>query len=133
MTATLNTSRVWQVSFGLDGGPVSAATGRNTPSFVSKPIPLPVRATIPAGIVYDSVGSQFVQRSVPFALVWTTRWPVASNSPDAVKSWLRRVAGTTPPAGSIEVASGSARTTNSTGPTGTGTGVTTTLAAGRMR
>ena len=95
--------------------------------------PLPVLAIVPAGIVYTLPGSQFDQRNVPLAFVWTTRLPVAGNSPEAVKSWLSRVAGMTPPTGSTEVASGSARTVNATGPTGTATGVTTTVAWGRTR
>ncbi len=92
-----------------------------------------MRATVPVGIVRARVGSQFVQRSVPVALVVTTRLPVAGNSPEAVKSLLSRVAGTTPPTASTVVASGSARTTKSTGLTVTGLGVTTTVADGRTR
>ena len=110
------------------------AIGRNTPAVVTKATPAPVRTTGPGR---DRDRHERVRSccnvTCPVAFVWTTRLPVAGNSPEAVKSWLSRVAGITPPTGSTDVASGSARTVKSTGPTGTATGVTTTVAWGRTR
>ena len=44
-TARAATSRFWQVIF----GGAMTATGRKTADRVSKPMPLPVRATVPLG------------------------------------------------------------------------------------
>ena len=97
---------------------------------VAKPIPVAVETTDPPGMVWPALVSQFRKVTEPLAFVWTTRLPVAGNSPEAVKSRLSRVAGMTPPVASMEVASGSARTVNVIGPIGAATGVTTTVAWG---
>ena len=100
---------------------------------VTKATPEPVRTLVPDGIVTGTNVFSLLKVTWPVAFFWTTRSPVALNSPEASKSLLSRVAGMTPPTGSIDVASGSARTVNSTGPTGTATGVTVTVAWGRRR
>ena len=113
--------------------PTSSARGTVSAAFVRKRMPDAVRTTLPAAIRFVLVGSRFSKRTVPVALVSSVRLPVAGNVSSTATGMLTALAGTTPATGSGAVALGSATTVTWMGPTGSGCGVTTTLAEGSSR
>ena len=133
VTAVIATSLVWHSSLGDAPPPERIATGRNTASSVEKSMPAAVRTTVPDGMLYGAVGSQFVHRTAPVAAVRSTRLPVAGNSPSASTGIVMVTAGTTAASWSTLVALGSARTEKVTGPTVSTCGVRVIAAWGRSR
>src|SRR5512146_3303825 len=86
------TSRVWHVIWG--GLPGRVATATKTASSVENATPACVRTLVPAGIWYERVGSQLVQRTDPVAFVSSTFLPVAGNVSDTDSGHVSRWAGT---------------------------------------
>ena len=109
------------------------ARGTVTSWVVAKVIPLPVETFEPDGIETLFPVSLLLNRTVPVAAVLLTFLPVALKVPEALKSMVRIVAGTTPPTGSVDVAFGSARIESASGPTASSLGVITIVALGSRK
>ena len=81
----------------------------------------------------ELVGSRFSNRTVPVALVSSTRLPVAGKVSSTATGTVTSLAGTTAPVASGAVAVVSATTMIWIGPTGSGLGVTAMVAEGSSR
>jgi hypothetical protein len=102
-------------------------------ALVRKRIPDPVRTILPAAIRLVLVGSRFSKRTVPVALVSSTRFPVALKVSLTATGIEISSAGTVPRSGSACVAVVSATTVNVVGPIRSVFGVTAIVADGSKR
>ena len=113
--------------------PTSSARGTVIVRIVRKRTPAPVDTMLPATIRFELVGSRFSNRTVPVALVSSTRLPVAGKVSSTATGTRSRL-GRDDAAGRVgRVAVVSATTVIWIGPTGSGLGVTAIVADGSSR
>ena len=110
--------------------PTSSARGTVMVTSVRNRMPSGVLTMLPDGMRFVLVGSRFSNRTVPVALVSSTRLPVAANESLTATGIEILSAGTTGGSPPGVAAFGSATTVRWTGVIGSGRGVTTMLADG---